>query len=190
MKRGLLFLLIPLLLLCTACGQSAGREDFLALCAAWLAAPVRLCAAVSADYGDRVWNFRLVYEGDGEQGSLTVLEPERIEGVGAELVKGETLRLVCDGTLLDTGALFGNAATPLQALPLTVLAVREGFVTSTWRETVAGERLTVAAIDATPAGDDEKTIYTVWFSPEEPSLRRAEISVDGYTILTMDMEEG
>jgi hypothetical protein len=174
----------------TACGRSAGREDFLALRAAFLGRDAALTAAVAADYGDRRFDFLLRYEGSGDQGTLTVLEPELIEGIRAELCEGETLRLQYDGALLDTGALFGAAASPIQALPLTVLALREGFVTETWRETLEGERLVVAAIDATPSGDDEKTICTVWFSPEALALRRAEISVDGYTVLTMEFREG
>ena len=187
MKRYLILLLFPLLLL-TSCAESAGREEFLSLRTAWLAAPVRLEATVSADYGDRVWDFRLIYEGNGESGTVTVLEPEQITGIQAELTEGKTLRLSYDGALLDTGALFGNAATPLQALPLTVLAVREGYVSSTWEESLDGEKLIVAAIDATPAGDDEQTIYTVWFSPEDNSLRQAEISVDGYTVIHIETE--
>ena len=186
MKRALCLLLCFFFVILPACAESAGREEFLALRAAWLAADVCLEAAVSADYGDRVCDFRLRYEGNGESGTVTVLEPELIEGIRAELGKGSSLRLIYDGVLLDTGALFGDAATPLQALPLTVLAVREGFVTSTWREKRDGEALVAAAIDATPAGDGEETVYRVWFAPEENALRHAEISVDGYTVLYLD----
>ena len=188
MKK-VLSLSFALLLFClAACGQSAGREDFLALRAEWLAGPRALTAAVSADYGARVCDFRLRYEGDGERGTVTVLEPEEIEGVSAELGEGG-LRLGCEGVLLETGALPA-AESPLLALPKLVLALRQGFVTSTWRETLDGERTVCAAIDCSAAGDEMETVCTVWFTPEERRLRRAEISVDGAVQLQIECEEG
>ncbi len=174
-----------LCLLC-ACGGRSHQEKgaFLKLRAKWLEqGSVALRSRVRADYGERVYDFLLCYEGSGEGGTLRVEEPLALEGVEAEVdEKGVTLRY--DGVLLDTGAILGNLS-PLEAFPLLVRTWQSGFVTDCWRETWKGEACLTAQFDLTEAGAEEQRLCVSRFRPDGTPLN-AELLADGRTVLNCD----
>ena len=85
-----------------------------------LSGPV-LTADVTADYGDRVYDFRLRYA----DGIVTILSPESIAGIEAE-VKEDGVALRYDGAEVFTGTIAG--ISPMSALPLFVNALGESYI--------------------------------------------------------------
>lgn len=80
-----------------------------------------LTADVTADYGDRVYSFRLKYA----DGVVTILSPETIAGIEAQVGEdGVTLRY--DGAEVFTGTLAG--ISPMSALPLFINALGESYI--------------------------------------------------------------
>ncbi len=185
MKRALLLGLAILSLALSACGGTAHarKEEFLRLRADRLSrGKAQLRASVRADYGLRVYDFVLRYEGDGESGTLTVEEPALIRGVEATLGK-EGVRLEYDGALLDTGAILAGLS-PLEAFPLLLRAWDSGCVTDCWKETWQGEACLTAEIDLTGPGGGEEILCRSRFRLPEGQPLTAEFSVRGSTVIS------
>jgi hypothetical protein len=183
-RRRLAFFLLSLLLLSSCGGRSHGEKTaFLKLRAAWLEKEsVVLRSRVRADYGERVYDFVLRYEGTGREGTLTVEEPLLLEGVEARIgEKGVTLG--CGGVLLDTGAVLGNLS-PLEAFPLLIRCWQSGCVTDCWRETWEGEACLTAQFDLTEAGQAEERLCVSRFRPEDGTPLSAELLAGGRTVLS------
>ena len=188
-KRRLVFFCIFLLLLGGCGGRShSEKAAFLKLRSMWLEkGSVTLRSEVRADYGERVYDFTLRYEGGGESGVLSVEKPLELEGVEAELSeKGVTLRY--DGVLLDTGAILGNLS-PLEAFPLLVRTWQSGFVTDCWRESWNGEACLTARFDLTEAGEAEERLCVSRFRPKDGTPLSAEFLADGRTVLSCEFIE-
>lgn len=176
-------------LLCSCGGRShREKESFLKLRSKWLEqGSITLRSRVRADYGDRVYDFLLDYEGSGEGGTLRVEEPLEVEGVEAQLdEKGVTLRY--DGLMLDTGAILGNLS-PLEAFPLLVRTWQRGFVTDCWRENWKGEACLTAQFDLTEAGQAEERLCVSRFRPSDGAPLSAELLADGRTVLYCEFIE-
>ncbi len=177
-------LLVLFLLLPAGCGgRSHGEKtEFLKLRAGWLERrDVSLRSEVRADYGERVYDFVLRYEGSGEGGILTVEQPLLLEGV--EAVIGErdvTLRY--DGFLLDTGAVLG-VLSPLEAFPLLIRCWQSGCVTACWRDTWEGEACLAAEFDLTEAGEAETRLCRSFFRASDGLPLAAELLADGRSVL-------
>ena len=170
-------------LLCSCGGRShREKESFLKLRSKWLEqGSITLRSRVRADYGDRVYDFLLDYEGSGEGGTLRVEEPLEVAGVEAQLdEKGVTLRY--DGLMLDTGAILGNLS-PLEAFPLLVRTWQKGFVTDCWRETWNGENCLAVQFDLTEAGETEERLCLSRFRPSDGTPLDAEFLAAGRTVL-------
>ena len=182
-------LILCLCLLC-ACGGRSHQEkgSFLKLRSKWLEqGSFTLRSRVRADYGDRVYDFLLDYEGSGEGGTLRVEEPLELEGVEADVEeKGVTLRY--DGVILDTGAILGNLS-PLEAFPLLVRTWQSGFVTDCWRESWNGEACLTARFDLTEAGEAEERLCVSRFRPKDGTPLSAEFLADGRTVLSCEFIE-
>ncbi len=182
-------LFLCLCLLCSCGGRShREKESFLKLRSKWLEqGSITLRSRVRADYGDRVYDFLLDYEGSGEGGTLRVEEPLELEGVEAQLdEKGVTLRY--DGVMLDTGAILGNLS-PLEAFPLLVRTWQRGFVTDCWRENWKEEACLTAQFDLTEAGQAEERLCVSRFRPTDGAPLSAELLADGRTVLYCEFIE-
>ena len=173
----------------TACSGKDASQSFLDIRAAYLSSDITLSAEVTADYGDRCYEYGLSYTGDGKSGEVSVLSPEEIRGISARIDDNKQVILKCSNVLIDTGVLYGTGVTPVEALPLIVNAIREGYVSAVYTETLNGEEYIVVEIDETPAGESEKTIYTLWFCAENNVLYKAEISSGGFVSVTALFEE-
>lgn len=185
MKRSVSLSLILLTLLLSACGGTAHarKEEFLRLRADWLSrGGAQLRASLRADYGRRIYDFVLRYEGDGEGGTLTVEEPVLIRGVKATLGQ-EGVRLEYDGALLDTGAIL-EGLSPLETFPLLLRAWGQGCVTDCWKETWQGEACLTAEMDLTGPGDGEEILCRSRFRLPEGQPLTAEFSAGGRTVIS------
>lgn len=117
--------MIAMLLLLTACavgGESRAESSVLEIRARVLAAQ-RLTAVVdvTADYGERVYEYGLTFTGDANSGELEVVTPQEIAGARATVsVSGGTLSY--DGATLDTGAITRGGLSPVEAVPALIEA--------------------------------------------------------------------
>lgn len=180
-------LMIPLLLL-TACGGGGGEataeEAARQIRTEYLAA---VCsggtAAVTADYGLRVYEFTLdfVWQREGET-VLTITSPEELAGLTARIGAGESY-LEYDTISLGTGDLTGEGLTPLELIPTVMGYVLEGYMA----ECVFEDLDDTAALRVTyrdpETGAGEGVECTQWFDAATHGLLRAELSYDGLLVL-------
>ena len=139
-----------------------------------------MTVSLRADYGDRVYDFKLAYAGSGSKGTLTVLEPELIEGVVVEF--GDTIKLQYEGAEFDTGAILSSGLNPVETLPLMFSAWRSGFVEESYRESVDGVDCIVVAIDLSAEGKD--TVHKLWLDRETLLPVAGEIELSGYCVVS------
>ena len=178
-----LLLCVPMMtLLLTACGGSAGvseaeelaltiRGEYLALtaCAAQL--------SVTADYGQRVYQYEMAASMSGEETVLTLSAPETVAGVTVRL-SGEDSFLEYDGTAVETGPMDDSGLTPVAAFPALLTAAQSGYITACALEEDGGLlRVDCGDPEGSPGTGTETTL---WFDADTHALTRGEISVDGF----------
>lgn len=167
-----------------ACGGKNGADQLAKDITKEMAGAKSLTAIVSltADYGERVYKYKLrcVYKSDETE--LEVMEPEGIKGLKAHVTeKGTGLEL--GGITLDTGSLFGHGLSPLEGIPMMIKAWREGYITEARREKQDGVEYLVLGYDLSGPDSDSKIMHTVWFDVKSRLPVRAEILSDGYRVL-------
>lgn len=108
------------------------------------------CAAeveITADYGQRVYEFLLSAAVDGEETVLTLREPELAAGITARISE-EGGVLEYDGLALETGPLDGDGLSPVSALPALLSAARSEYMAEcTLERTGDSELLRVLCAD-------------------------------------------
>ena len=127
MRKGLLCVLMMGLLFLPACSGagSVSPEEELALTIRGEYLAMTKCTAqlsVTADYGQRVYEFELDAAVNGEETVLTVTAPELIAGVTARTA-GKEGALEYDGVILETGALSRGGLSPMSAFPALLLVL-------------------------------------------------------------------
>ena len=73
-------------------------------------------ASVTADYGQRVYQYEMAAAVNGEEIVLTLSAPETVAGLTARIT-GEDSRLEFDGVSLETGPWTGTALPPSPPCP-------------------------------------------------------------------------
>lgn len=136
---------------------------------------------ITADYGQRVYQYSLTASSDGEETVLTLTAPETVEGITARLTKQDGV-LEYDGLSVETGPLDENGLTPVSALPVLMETARSGYMTACSLE----DR--VLRIDC---GDPEGTLgegreVSLWFDADTHALTQSEIRVDGFRVVACD----
>ena len=179
-----------MMLLLSGCGParvSAGEELALVIRGEYLEqAPWTARAALTADYGRRVYEYELEAAWDGTQTVLTLTAPETVAGVTARLEAGESL-LEYDGTVLETGPLNGEGLTPLSAIPALVEAARSGYITGVLLDEEGG---TLRVDCGDPEGEPgEGTETALWFDADSHALVRGEISLDGFRVILCEFTQ-
>lgn len=179
------------LALLTACGGTAAGDpaEELALAVRGEYLAMERCAAevaVTADYGQRVYEFLLSAAVDGEETVLTLREPEQAAGITARIGE-EGGVMEYDGLALETGPLDGEGLSPVSALPALLSAARSEYMTECALERTGDpELLRVRCADPeTPPGTGRET--DLWFDAETHALVRGEISVDGYRVIRCEL---
>lgn len=187
MRRGVLCVLMTGLLLLSACGAEGGvsPEEELALTIRGEYLAMAGCTAqlsVTADYGQRVYEFDMDAAVTGEETVLTLTAPDTVAGIAAR-VTGETGALEYDGLILDTGELGPDGLSPMSAFPALLTAAKSGFLTACAMEEREGEellRVTCGAPDAAP-GEGVETV--LWFRPDTHELAGGEIWAEGLRVI-------
>ena len=138
--------------------------------------------SVTADYGDRVYQYSLKYTGTGEDGSLQIIQPENISGLTAKISGGEA-SLIFDGAEINTGSIAGLKLTPIGAIPEMVKCWQEASAAETSYETI----LDTDTLRASYSFSDN-AVFITWFDVLTHFPVMSEIAVDGQTVITCKYE--
>ena len=179
MRKCLVCVLMTTLLL-AGCGKAGGNEaEELALTIRGEHLGMDRCTAqvsVTADYGQRVYEYEMAVAVTGEETLLVLSAPETVAGLTAR-ISGEDSVLEFDGLSVETGPLDPDGLTPVSAVPALLEAVRSGYITACGlEEDGALLRVDCGDPEGTPG---EGTEISLWFDAAAHVLVRGEISVDG-----------
>ena len=198
-----LLLCVPMIsLLLAACGGGVqGSEaEQLALLVRGEYLAMTSCAmeaSITADYGQRVYQYELTARGEGEEMTLTLTAPETVAGITAR-VGGETGLLEYDGVSVETGPLDEEGLSPMSALPALLEAARSGYILSCSLEE-QGEGGELLRVDCGQAEGQPGTgtEISLWFDLATYALAQGEITVDGFRVIlcqcsnfTFEKQEG
>jgi outer membrane lipoprotein-sorting protein len=140
-------------------------------------------AEVSADYGDRAYQYTVTVQGSEEEGSLTVTAPESIAGTGTAWKDGQTV-LDYDGISLETGQLSPDGLSPADAMPVILAACRSGAVAeSGWTDWGEGERC-LYLLTQNPKSPEKDSTVALWVDPDTGRLLYAEILWQGKRVIS------
>ena len=180
-----LWLCVPMIaLLLVGCGRlEVSEAEQLALEIRGEYLELERCSAsleITADYGQRVYQFEMDAQVQGEDAVLTLTAPETVAGLTARWA-GEAGTLEYDGVAVETGSLDPEGLDPVSAFPVLLEAARSGYLTACALE----EDGTVLRVDCgDPAGTPgQGTETTLWFDGETGALLRGEIRVDGFRVI-------
>lgn len=189
MRKRLLCVLMMTLLL-AGCGGGGGNEaEELALSIRGEYLAMDNCtvqAAITADYGQRVYEYEMAVAVGEEETVLTLSAPETVAGLTARLTGEENL-LEFDGVSVETGPLDENGLTPVSAVPALLEAARSGYITACALE----EDGTLLRMDCgNPAGSPGSGTETaLWFDASTHALIRGEVSVDGFRVILCEFSQ-
>lgn len=193
MRRSAVVCVLMMTLVLTACGGTVQADDLqeqmLAIRAAYLAADTFSAKLdVTADYGQRVYTYRVDVTVTGGESVLTVTAPEEVAGITARVTDGQS-QLEYDGATLETGPLSSDGLTPLEAVPALLECARTDFIDSCGAEQL-GERDTIRILcrdPEMPAGQGREV--TLWFDAVDFNLIQGEVAVDGYRVILCEFIE-
>ena len=188
MRKLLLCALMMTLL--TGCGKTAVSEaEELALTIRGEYLAMDSCAvraSVTADYGQRVYQYEMAAAVNGEETILTLSAPETVAGLTARTA-GTDSRLEFDGVSVETGPLDDSGLTPVSALPALLEAARSGYIVTCALEE-DGALLRVDCGDpASSPGSGTETV--LWFDASTHALVKGEVSVDGFRAILCEFLE-
>ena len=189
MRKCVICVLMTTLLLagCGPAGVSEAEELALTVRGEYLA--MENCAlqvSVTADYGQRVYQYEMAMAVNGEETTLALSAPETVAGLTARMT-GEENMLEFDGVSVETGPLDGDGLTPVSALPALLETARSGYITAcALEEEGAVLRVDCGDPTSTPGAGTE---YGLWFDAATHALTRGEISVDGFRVILCEFSD-
>lgn len=143
---------------------------------------ISLTAQVTADYGDRIYDFKLTCAKTPEETCIEIKEPDNLAGMRA-VCSGGGYDLSFDGVQITTGVLTRNGVSPAEALPALIAQWQTGYITGAVYEKYG---------DADALALDTHITDTVtqrtWFDTATLLPLHSEISQDGKTVIFCDFE--
>jgi outer membrane lipoprotein-sorting protein len=183
-KAAILALMTALCICLFACGGKGGTDN--------LAEEIKkeysetekmtLIVTVRADYGSRVYDYKLRCVAEEDEMSIEVMEPEGIKGLKAH-VSEEGIGLEYDGATLDTGELFGKGLSPIEGIPMMIRAWKGGYITESRSEKIDKQDTLAVTFDLKPADSEKELEHTVWFDKDSHLPVKAEILYGGYRVI-------
>ena len=174
--RKALILALTLMLLLTACGGGEENNVVTQLQQQYAAVEsATMEAEIVCHYDDEVRTYTLLCAYSPEKSTVTVLSPENLAGISAQVENG-TLTLSYDDISLDAGTYSAAAVSPVVALPKLMEAAAWGYPAEQSEE-MLGERTCIRL--GCDLSDEPGTLYTTWFDAQSLLPLRSEIAVDG-----------
>ena len=137
--------------------------------------------AMTADYGDKTYDFSMSCQGDTEGNlSFTVTAPESISGISGSISKG-TGKLTFDDQMLVFELLSDGLLSPVCGPWVMLKSLQSGYLTSCGTE---GSDLRVTIDDSY---QDKALHLDVWLG-EGDIPKRCEIYWEGRRLLTMNVK--
>ena len=178
MRKALIFAPMLILLL-TACGAGEETNETAQLQQQYAAVEsATMEAEIVCHYDDEIRTYTLLCAYTPERSTVTVLSPENLAGISAQVEDG-TLTLSYDDISLDAGTYSAAAVSPVVALPKLMEAAAHGYITEESRETVGERKCLRLSADLS---DRPGMLYTTWFDAETMLPLRSEISADGFVV--------
>jgi len=182
LRKTLCFL--PMMLLLLLCGCESRRQvkeperiqEFYRQTVA-----CQMQADVRCQYDDAVRQYSFLCSWTPEESTVEVTAPAELAGIRA-ILRGENLLLEYRGMSLDAGALSSQEIAPVQALPLLLRALQQGYVTGWCRETLDGKESIHLTLDES-GREDGKIYYDLWLD-EDDRLLAGEIRAEERVLFT------
>ncbi len=141
-----------------------------------------LTGNVTADYGEKIYEFRLKYTGNHTDCRVEILSPEELAGIAARLDQdGRTLEY--DGCELSIGSVAGDGLSPMECIPFMLHEWGHGYISGAAAEKLGGAETVAVTFDI---GENE-TLVT-WFEAETNLPVRSEIFFDGDMVISCEFE--
>lgn len=195
MRKSVLICVLMITLSLSACGGTGGGSDSgpeeLALTVRGEYLAMTVCAAqaeITADYGQRVYQYELAAAVSGEETVLTLSAPETVAGLTARISGGEGY-LEYDGAILETGALTPGGLTPMGAIPALLATARSGYLDACSLEQL-GEVQALRVVCRDPEEAPGSGVETaLWFDAATHDLLRGEIFSDGLCVIQCEFSQ-
>ena len=175
--------------LLSACGGSKkSNSDELALSmrTTYLSlTEITACAAITADYGDRVYQYEAQLSGNGETGEMQITVPEDIAGLTVAWENGAG-KLEYDGASLMTGQLSPDGISPADAVPLILSACCMGAMLDSCYEELDGMTTLRVGLANPGLPEDSGSRIDVWVKPDDFTMKQAEVSLDNQTVIHIE----
>ena len=142
------------------------------------ASAIYFSADIRADYGNRVYDYGVTFEGLPDSGTVSITAPESIAGTSFRL-SDDGGTLIFDGAEVYTGEILPDGLSPADAVPLLINQWQSGLVTECVIEKFHDEDAVAALFSVS----DDVTMRT-WFGKESSLPLYAEIYFDGYTVIS------
>ena len=170
-------ILVPMLiLLLTACGAEEEIDVAAQLQQQYAAVEsATMEAEIVCHYDDEIRKYTLLCAYTPDRSTVTVLLPENLAGISAQVENG-TLTLSYDDISLDAGTYSAAAVSPVVALPKLMEAAAWGYPAEQSEE-MLGERSCIRL--GCDLSGEPGTTYTTWFDAQSMLPLRSEISMDG-----------
>ncbi len=141
-----------------------------------------LTAFVRADYGDKIFDFKITCTETPDETAVEIKEPEEIAGVRAVCTE-EGYELEFDGAVMTTGAVTRNGLSPMEALPCLIDCWQDGYYIALLKEPYGNSKALVLDSRITD------TVYQkTWFDSETLLPIKSEIMQSGKTVITCEFE--
>ena len=183
--------MIALALLLSACGGGESDCDELALSMRTHYLSALSCTAraeITADYGDRVYQYEAALSGNGLEGRMEITAPEEIAGLCILWGEGAGA-MEYDGALLTTGALSPDGLSPADAMPLILESCCRGSMLDSCLEELGEQSALRVGLANPDLPEDAGSRVDVWVKPDDFTMLRAEVSSQGSTVVTLDFSE-
>lgn len=138
--------------------------------------------ALSANYGEKVYDYRISFEISPSGGTLEILEPEEISGVTARISDGGAT-LSFDGAEVYAGEILPDDISPVSAVSVMADIWKNGLSTESVRESFDG---TDCAAVSFRVSDD--VFLRTWFDLETHLPLQAEFVYSGYSVITCSFD--
>lgn len=143
-------------------------------------------AEVTADYGDKVYQYQVTINGDDRGGEVRVTEPEAIAGTGYRWEKGSCQATYEDITIA-TGHISGDGLSPADAMPVLLEAMGSGREIAAEEQKLEDKDVLFLEL-ANPNYPEEVSRVQVWLDQTNGALCRGEILWQDKTVITVDFD--